>query len=56
MAFKNTNNEPTFLDHDAYMDGTQVTFTIFAGGNYVFNTIVSWKGHLRKEFWRDEKY
>ncbi|XP_065626288.1 receptor-like protein EIX2 isoform X1 [Quercus suber] len=44
MAFKNTNNKHTFIDRDAYMDGTQVTITISVGGNYVFNTIVSWKG------------
>ena len=44
MAFKNTNNKYTFINLDTYMDGTQVMFPISFGGNYVFNTIVSWKG------------
>ena len=44
MAFKNTNNKYTYINLDTYMDGTQVMFPISFGGNYVFNTIVSWKG------------
>nr|XP_023904175.1 receptor-like protein EIX2 [Quercus suber] len=47
MAFKNTNNMSTHIAAGVYMDGTQVTFKIVSGGsnNFVFNTIVSWKGH-----------
>ena len=45
MAFKNTNNKPINIAEFAYLDGTQFTFLVSGGGNYVFNTIVSWKGH-----------
>ncbi|XP_075647238.1 receptor-like protein EIX1 [Castanea sativa] len=44
MTFKNTNNRPTNIGDYAYVDGTQVKFVFFVGGNYVFKTIVSWKG------------
>ncbi|KAL4593914.1 hypothetical protein ACB092_M006800 [Castanea dentata] len=46
MAFKNINNMSTHIAAGANIDGTQVTFNIGSGGssNYVFNTIVSWKG------------
>ncbi|KAM3729861.1 hypothetical protein ACB098_12G042900 [Castanea mollissima] len=46
MAFKNINNMSTLIAIGVYIDGTQVTFDVIPGGssNYVFNTIVSWKG------------
>ncbi|KAL4594903.1 hypothetical protein ACB092_12G053000, partial [Castanea dentata] len=45
MAFRNANKRPTFINPNIHMDGTQVTYATSGGKKYVFNTIVSWKGH-----------